>query len=79
MANEDRAFRARLLSDVRIEQCFPEIGAGLYVLGGMFSHPSIVAAPDAWLRLDRRGLRKLGYDCSNANPDWERVRRKRNV
>jgi hypothetical protein len=65
--DEARAFRDSLLSDVR-RVVFSGNGAALYVLGGMFSHPSIGAVPDdgyAWIV----AACESGYDCSNANPD----------
>ena len=66
-ADKERAFREGLLSDVR-RTVFSGDGAALYVLGGMFSHPSLVAAPDhgyAWIV----AACESGFDCSNANPE----------
>jgi TPR repeat protein len=66
-ADTERAFRDGLLSDVR-RAVFAGDGAALYVLGGMFSHPSLAAVPDhgySWIV----AACESGYDCSNANPD----------
>jgi TPR repeat protein len=64
---EEQAFRNSLLGDAR-RVVFSGDAAALYVLGGLFSHPSIAADLEdgyAWIV----AACESGYDCSNANPD----------
>jgi hypothetical protein len=62
-----RKFRESSLGDLR-RVVFSGSAAALYKLGGMLSHPSIVADPAdgyAW----SIAACESGYDCSNTNPD----------
>jgi hypothetical protein len=63
----ERTFRERSLGDLR-RVVFSGSGAALFRLGGLLSHPSIVADPAdgyAW----SVAACESGYDCSNANPE----------
>lgn len=67
-AEQAQAFREALLGDVRIAVSSGD-PAALFTVGGLFSHPSVVADPKqgaAWLV----AACEMGYDCSNANPSW---------
>jgi hypothetical protein len=64
---EERAFRDSVLRNVRLA-VFSDDSAALFAVGGLFSHPSIVADPHygyAWLV----AACDTGYDCSRANPN----------
>ena len=65
-AAKDVAFRENLLSDVR-HVAFAGDAAALFSVGGVLSHPSVVANPTygyAW----QVAACEMGYDCSKANP-----------
>ena len=65
-AAKDPAFRANLLSDVR-HVAFSGDAVALFSVGGVLSHPSVVADPTygyAW----QVAACEMGYDCSKQNP-----------
>jgi hypothetical protein len=66
-ASTDKAtLRESLLNDVQ-QVVFSGDAAALFAVGGIFSHPSVVADPThgyAW----QIAACELGYDCSKANP-----------
>jgi hypothetical protein len=65
-AAKDPAFRSSLLSDVR-HVAFSGDAVALFSVGGLLSHPSVVADPTdgyAW----QVAACEMGYDCSKQNP-----------
>ena len=65
-AAKDSAFRANLLSDLR-HVAFSGDAVALFSVGGVLSHPSVVADPTygyAW----QVAACEMGYDCSKQNP-----------